>query len=102
MLLALLAGAVLIGAALRGNMTARDVGTLFFWCGVGVLTLGIFSIGGTRARRGFAAQMAQTLDADTPGERSRRAGGDGAAICLAAAARAGGGLAMVIGTLLGA
>ena len=104
LLLALLAGAVLIGAALRGNMTARDVGTLFFWFGVGVLTLGIFSIGGTRGTaRGFAAQMAQTLDADTPGDRSRRAGAE-MVLQFAWPLRLvlAGGLAMVIGTLLGA
>ncbi|MCB9161940.1 MAG: hypothetical protein H6644_19185 [Caldilineaceae bacterium] len=99
--LALVAGAV---AALRGDATVPAYGALLFWCGIGALVLGIFSIGGTRGTaRGFSAQMAQTLDADTPGARSRRAGAE-MVLQFAWPLRLilAGGLAMVIGTLLGA
>ncbi|MCB0069930.1 MAG: hypothetical protein KDE20_00670 [Caldilineaceae bacterium] len=99
--LAIVAGTVVF---LRGDATVHAYGSLLFWCGIGTLVLGIFSIGGTRGTaRGFSAQMAQTLDADTPGARSRRAGAE-MVLQFAWPLRLilAGGLAMVIGTLLGA
>lgn len=75
LLLGVLLVMAFVVASLGGDASARDVGTTLFWCGLGVLAVGIFSIGGTHAtERGFSAQMAQTLDADTTGARARRAG----------------------------
>jgi hypothetical protein len=104
LLLGVLVALAVVVAALGGGATARDVGTTLFWCGLGVLAVGIFSIGGTRATaRGFSAQMAQTLDADTTGARARRAGAE-MVLQFAWPLRlvVAGGLAVAIGALLGA
>lgn len=105
--LLLLAALVLVAlavAALWGDTTAKGIGAILFWSGMGALAVGLFSVGGTRATaRSFSAQMAQTLDADTPGVRSRRAGAE-MVLQFAWPLRLiiAGGLAVVIGVLLGA
>lgn len=104
LLLGVLLALAVAFAALGGSATAQDIGRILFWGGLGVLAIGIFSVGGTRGTaRGFSAQMAQTLDADTPGARSRRAGAE-MVLQFAWPLRliVAGGLAVVIGVLLGA
>lgn len=102
--LLVITGLATIWAALFNSLTPRAIGTAVFWLGMLVLVFGIFSMGGTRATaRSFSAQFAQTLDADTPGDRARRAGAE-MVLQFAWPLRLilAGGLAMVIGTLLGA
>lgn len=103
-LLAFIGGVAVLFAMLFGpSLTQERVGTAVFWLGMLVLVFGIFSMGGTRdSARSFSAQFAQTLDADTPGNRARRAGAE-MVLQFAWPLRfmLAGGLAMLIGTLLG-